>query len=102
MNMIAATKVAIVAAALVGSSMLATDADAHGRFRHRSHVGIYFGVPGPFYYRPYYPRYYYAPAVVVPAPSPVYYPPPAYYPPSPSTYIEQSPPPSAAPAAAAS
>ena len=100
MNMTAATKVALLAAALLGSSMLATDADAHGRYRHRSHVGIYVGVPGPFYYRPYsyYPRYYYPPAVVVPAPAPAYYP-PTYYPPSPSTYIEQSAP--AAPAASA-
>lgn len=85
-------KAALLLAALVGSSIAAADADAHGR-RHRSSVGIYFGVPGPFYYSPYYyPRYYYPPAyyppaVVVPGPS---------YPP---VYIEQ---PAAAPATAPS
>jgi hypothetical protein len=81
------TKAAICVAALLGSTFLATDADAHRR-HHRSHVGIWFGVPAPLFYYPryhYYPRYYYPPAVVVPAP--------AYYPPS--TYIEQSAPPSA-------
>ena len=85
-------KAALLLAAFVGSSIVAADADAHGR-RHRSSVGIYFGIPGPFYYSPYYyPRYYYPPAyyppaVVVPSPS---------YPP---VYIEQ---PAAAPAAAPS
>ena len=78
-------KAAIVLAAILATSLIALDADAHGRYRHRSSVGIYFGVPGPFYYYPpyyapryYAPRYYYPPAVV-PAPS---------YPP---VYIEQSP-----------
>jgi hypothetical protein len=78
-------KLAVVTAALLGSSLFAFDADAHGRHRYRSSVGIYFGVPAPYYYYPryhYYPRYYYyPPAVAVPAP--VY---------SPPVYIEQSPP----------
>lgn len=84
-------KMALLLAVFVGSSIAPADADAHGR-RHRSGVGIYFGVPGPFYYSPYYyPRYhyppaYYPPAVVAPAPS---------YPP---VYIEQ---PAAAPAPSA-
>ena len=75
-------KAAVVMAALLGSSLLATDADAH-RYRHRSSVGIYFGVPGPYYY---YPRHYYYPRY--------YYPPSVYYAPAPSApvYIEQSPP----------
>jgi hypothetical protein len=71
-------KALLLAAALVGASVAATDADAHGRHRHRSHVGIWFGVPGPVFYPHYYPRYYYPPAVVVPAPA------------APPVYIEQS------------
>jgi hypothetical protein len=90
-------KAAVVLAAILASALIALDADAHGRHRHRSSVGIYFGVPGPFHYYPRYyspryyspPRYYYPPAVVVPAPS---------YPP---VYIEQSPP-AAAPAPSSS
>lgn len=85
-------KAAVVLAAILAGSLIAVDADAHGRHRHRSSVGIYFGVPAPFYYYPRYhyaPRYYYPPAVVVPAPS---------YPP---VYIEQSPP-SVAPAPSSS
>ena len=39
-------KAAVVLAAILGSSLIAVDADAHGRQRHRSSVGIYFGVPG--------------------------------------------------------
>jgi hypothetical protein len=79
-------KAAVVMAAVLGSAVLIPDADAHGRYRHRSSVGIYFGVPAPYYYYPryyYYPNYYYPPAAAA-APS---------YPP---VYIEQS-----APAAAA-
>ena len=81
-------KAAILAAALIGSSVITTTADAGGRHRghghhgHRSSVGIFFGVPAPVYYYPryhYYPRYYYPPAVfAAPAAAPV--------------YIEQSPP----------
>ncbi len=75
-------KAAAVLAAILGGSLIAAEADAHGRHRHRSSVGIYFGVPAPYYYYPRYyyaPRYYYPPTVIVPAPSaPV--------------YIEQSPP----------
>ena len=87
-------KAVVVAAAVLGSATIAFDADAHGRYRHRSSVGIYFGVPAPYYYYPYpryhyYPRYYYPPAVVAPAPA---------YPP---VYIEQSAPP-VAPAPSAS
>jgi hypothetical protein len=74
------TKSALLLAAIVLGSVAAADADANGRhFRHhhsRSHVGIWFTVPGPFFYPPpyYSPRYYYPPAVVVPAPvsSPTY------------------------------
>ena len=71
-------KLALSAAALIAASVAAADADAHGRrhhhHHHRSHVGIWFGVPGPFYAYPrYYPRYYYPPAVVVPAPAPPVY-----------------------------
>src|SRR5436853_53295 len=93
-------RIAALAAALLGGAMLAPVADAHGhgyyRYGHggyRSSVGIYVGVPGPYYYGgyygyPYYPRAYYYPGY--------YYPPaPAYYPPA--TYIEQSAP-AAAPA----
>ena len=86
-------KLAVVTAAVIASALLAVEADAHGRYRHRSGVGIYFGAPGPFYYYPRYyhypPSYYYhyPPAVAAPAP---------YYPP---VYIEQSAP---APAAAPS
>jgi hypothetical protein len=67
--------------AIVLGSLPAAEADAGGRhFRHhhhnRSHVSLWFGVPGPFFYPApvYYPRYYYPPAVVVPAPAapPVY------------------------------
>ena len=86
------TKAAIVLAALLGSSALATTADAQHRHRghhgHRSSVGIFFGVPAPVYY---YPRYY----------SPYYYYPPYYYGPtvaagpSAPVYIEQSAPPGA-------
>lgn len=86
-------KAAVMVAAILAGSLIAVDADAHGPHRHRSSVGIYFGVPGPFYYHPYpryyAPRYYYPPAVMVPAPS---------YPP---VYIEQSPP-AAAPAPSSS
>ncbi len=87
------TKAAIVLAAVLGSSMVATGAEArhggrhghhgHHHHGHRSSVGIFFAVPAPVYYYPrYYPRYYYPPTVVA-APAPV--------------YIEQSPP-AAAPA----
>ena len=72
------TKVAILLAAIIAGSLVATSVDARGghfRHHHRSHVGIWFGVPGPFFYPSpyYYPRYYYPP-VVVPAPvaPPVY------------------------------
>ncbi|HYC44046.1 MAG TPA: hypothetical protein VED01_01050 [Burkholderiales bacterium] len=77
------TKAAILAAALLGSSVLATDADAHRRHRHHHHhgnIGIWFGAPVYYPRYHYYPRYYYPPAVIAPAPA--YYPPP--------TYIEQS------------
>ena len=87
-------KAAVVMAAVLGSAGLVPDADAHGRYRHRSSVGIYFGVPAPYYYNPYprhyyYPRYYYPPAVVAPEPT------------SPPVYIEQSAP-AAAPAPSSS
>jgi hypothetical protein len=65
---------------------------AYAQHRHRSHVGIWFGVPAPIYYPyGYYPRYYYPPP---------YYPPAYYAAPGPSypTYIEQSPSAAAAPA----
>ena len=71
-------KIAAVMAALLGSALLAAPADAYYPYRHRSSVGFYFGVPGPYYYYPppyyyYPPRYYYPPTVAVPAPSaPVY------------------------------
>jgi hypothetical protein len=82
-------KAAVVMGAILGTSLIAVDAGAHGYRHHRSSVGIFFGVPGPFYYYPhYYPRYYYPPAVVVPAPAP-------------PVYIEQSPP-AAAPAPSSS
>ena len=69
-------KAAMLAAALIAGSVLAQEADAHGR-RHRGHVGIFFGVPAPVFYPRYYdpyPRYYYPPTVLVPAPvgPPVY------------------------------
>jgi hypothetical protein len=67
-------KIALLFAALVGSSMIATSANAQHRYHHHSGVGIYFGAP--LFYAPYayYPRYYYPPAVVVAAPAqaPVY------------------------------
>ena len=77
------TKAAIVLAALLGSSALATTADAqhrrHGHGHgHRSSVGIFFGVPAPVYYYPryyspyYYPPYYYGPTVVAAPSAPVY------------------------------
>ena len=81
------TKAAIVLAALVGGSALATTADAQHRHRHHHHhhhhghrasVGIFFGAPAfyypyPRYYSPYYyPPYYYAPAVVAAPSAPVY------------------------------
>ena len=78
-------KAAAVMAAVLGATILAPDADAHGRYR--SSVGIYFGVPAPYYYYPrYYPRYYYYPQY--------YYPPAVYGGPAPSApvFIEQSPP----------
>jgi hypothetical protein len=79
-------KAAILLAAVLGGATIAPSADArrghHHHHHHRSGVGIWFGVPAPFYY---YPRYYY---------------PPAYYPPAviaapaaPPVYIEQSAPP---------
>ncbi len=65
-------KAAALAIMLAAASVAAADADARGRHHHhhRSHVGIWFGVPGPFFYPSYhyYPRYYYPPAVVLPAP----------------------------------
>ena len=72
-------KAAFLAVALVGASVASADADAHGR-RHRSSVGIFFGVPAPVFYPRYhyYPHYYYPPAVLVPAPA------------SPPVYIEQA------------
>ena len=95
------SRVAVGAAALLGSAMLAPTADAHG-YRHRSSVGIYVGVPGPYYYRPYYdPRAYYYPRYYYPYPyyyAPVYGAPAPAYPP---VYIEQSAP-AAAPAPSAS
>ena len=80
-------KIALLLVAMVGSSVIATSADAGGRHRHHHHhhgrasVGIFFGAP--LFYAPYayYPRYYYPPAVAAPAP----------------VYIEQSAP-AAAPA----
>lgn len=69
-------KAALLAAALAGASVVTVDADAHGRYRSRASVGIWFGPPAPFYYYPrpyYYPRYYYPPAVVVPSPAPPVY-----------------------------
>lgn len=82
-------KAALLLVAVMSGIALAGSADAHGG-RSRTHVGIWFGVPAPVFYPSfhYYPRYYYAPAVVVPAPS------------YPTTYIEQSPPAAAAPAPA--
>jgi hypothetical protein len=74
-------KFIFVIAAIVLGPLAAADADArNGHFRHhhhhRSHVGVWFTAPGPFFYPPayYYPRYYYPPAVVMPAPvsSPLY------------------------------
>jgi hypothetical protein len=73
-------KFAFLLVAIIGSSFIATGAEAHGRrhhhHHHRGHIGIWFGVPAPFFYYPryYYPRYYYPAPVVVPAPvsSPVY------------------------------
>lgn len=67
-------KAAMLAVAVVSAAVIATDADAHGRGRYRSSVGIYFGAPAPLFFPyHYYPRYYYPPAVLLPAPSaPVY------------------------------
>ena len=78
-------KPALLAVALGTAALIATEADAHGRYHHhhrsRASVGIFFGVPGPFFYHPaplYSPRYYYhPPTVVVPAPA------------APPVYIEQ-------------
>jgi len=88
---------ALLVIALIGSSIVATSADARGRGGHghghrhhhghgHSHFGFFFSVPPPFFYYPsyYYPRYYYPPAVG---------------PASPTVYIEQ-PPAAAAPAGA--
>jgi len=85
-------KTAILLAALVGSSIIATSADARGgggrhhHHHHRSGGGFFFAAP--FFYYPgyaYYPRYYYPP---------YHY--PSHYPSSvaaqagPPVYIEQS------------
>ena len=80
-------KVALLALALIGAGVAPTDADAHGRYRSRASVGIFFGVPAPVYYYPrwhHYPSYYYPPTVLAPAPA------------APPVYIEQ--PQTAAPA----
>lgn len=71
-------KAALLALFMAGASVAAAHAEAHGRHhhhhRHRAHVGIWFGAP---LFYPQYPRYYYPPTVIVPAPAP------------PPVYIEQ-------------
>ena len=64
-------KAALLAVCVAGATAAATEADARGRHHHhhhRGHVGIWFGAP--LFYPHYYPRYYYPPTVVVPAPAP--------------------------------
>ena len=66
-------KAALLAVCIAGASAAATEADArdrHHHHHHRGHVGIWFGAP--LFYPHYYPRYYYPPTVVIPAPPPVY------------------------------
>lgn len=70
-------KAALLAFALLGTSVVSAEADAHGR--GRASFGFFLGVPAPvFYPRYYYPNYYYPPyhyppTVVVPAPAPPVY-----------------------------
>jgi hypothetical protein len=78
-----AFKPAVLAVALVLGASVASEAFAHGKFRHhppRARVSVFIGAPvvlAPWYIHPYYyhpPRYYYyyPPAVVLPSPPPVY------------------------------
>ena len=84
-------KTALLLALALVFSAIADSALAHGRYRSRAHIGLYFGVPlgglgwyGPSYYSPYYYPPYPTSVVVVPQ--------------QPQTYIQQDAPP--APAAA--
>jgi hypothetical protein len=84
------TTAALLFAALIGGSVLATSADARGGHggrgghfghHHGARVGVFVGAPlffspfyyPPAYYPPVYPRYYYYPSAVAgPASAPVY------------------------------
>jgi len=82
-------KTALLLALALVFSAIADSALAHGRYRSRAHIGLYFGVPlagWGWYGAPYYSPYYYPPTSVVVVPQP-------------QTYIQQDAP--AAPAAPA-
>lgn len=80
-------KTALLLALALVFSAIADSALAHGRYRSRAHIGLYFGVPlagWGWYGSPYYsPYYYYPPSSVVVVPQA-------------QTYIQQDPPPAAA------
>lgn len=64
----------LILASLAVVAVFASSASAPAEARTRVGVGIYYGIPGPYYYGPVYPHYpahYYAPHYY--APRPVYY-----------------------------